>query len=47
MTRKHSPLCKAEDAVEVDTSDMSMAEAVEAIEAVVAEREQAGAKQSI
>lgn len=40
MTRKHSPLCKAEDAVEVDTSDMTMAEAVEAIDAVVTEREQ-------
>lgn len=41
MTRKHSPLRKAEDAVEVDTSDMNMQEAVEAIEEIVTKRESA------
>ena len=28
MTREHSPLCKAEDAVELDTSDLSIEEVV-------------------
>ena len=30
-TRKHSPLTKAEDAIVVDTSDLTIDEAVEAI----------------
>ena len=31
MTREHSPLCKAEDAVEVDSSNMSVEEVIETI----------------
>ena len=31
MTREHSPLCKAEDAIEVDTSDMTVPEVIQTI----------------
>lgn len=35
MTREHSPLCKAEDAVEVDTSDLSVEEVVNKIKGLL------------
>ena len=38
MTRKYNPLCKAEDAIEVDTSLMGVAEVVSTIIAVIKER---------
>ncbi|MGN0506036.1 MAG: (d)CMP kinase [Lachnospiraceae bacterium] len=40
MTRENSPLRKAEDAVEVDTSDLSIEEAVAAIEQVILRKTQ-------
>ena len=38
MNREVSPLKKAEDAVELDTSDMTIAEVVEAMQKIVAEK---------
>lgn len=38
MTREVSPLKKAEDAVELDTSDLSIEEVVEAMQRIVAEK---------
>lgn len=39
MTRAISPLCQAEDAVLVDSSEMTIEEVVEAIEAVIAQKQ--------
>lgn len=36
MTREHSPLCKAEDAVEVDSSDLSIEEVVKTVKELLA-----------
>ena len=38
MHREHSPLTKAEDAIEIDTSDMSIEEVVEAVMKIVREK---------
>jgi CMP/dCMP kinase len=40
MHRQHSPLIKCEDAIEVDTSEMSIDEVVNVIATLIAEREQ-------
>jgi len=37
MTREHSPLTKAEDAIEIDTTDMSIEEVVNALASVIEE----------
>ncbi len=38
MHREHSPLTKAEDAIEIDTSDMTIEEVVEAVMKIVREK---------
>ena len=38
MNREHSPLCKADDAVEIDTSDMTISDVVGAILVLVNEK---------
>ena len=38
MNRKTSPLCKAKDAIELDTSDMTIEEVVSAIHKLMKEK---------
>ena len=38
MHREHSPLTKAEDAIEIDTSDMTIKEVVDAVLKIVKEK---------